>query len=532
MKEISTQLLNIRNLVVQYPDSPKPILRNFSLTINHGEHLGLIGNSGSGKTTLAKLLVKLLPNKTFLKGEVILNGTNIFNLNKINLLDFRRNSVGYIFQDSIKRLNPLMTIGDHLYELIKTHNTNLSDFEIKNEISSLFERIGIHSDRYMSYPHEFSGGMRQRIGIAFSLALKPKLIIADEPTSSLDVVIANQIMEELINLCNTYESTLLLISHDLVMSSKWCKRLALLEDGEIVEERNIENIVTSDNSRIAKKILLSKSFKKENKARYIDSKDVILKVSQLRCWLPKNSNLFNSDFIKVINELSFNLYRGEILGIAGFSGSGKSTLCKALKGLVPIKGGHIQFISNDQIFNNFFDYEVQKSIQMIFQDPFSSLNPTMNIYDAIKDSLLIHGKFNSYDLRNKIYSSLSIVGLNPPQTYSNKLPSQLSGGQQQRVSIARAIVINPQILICDESLSMLDSDVQSEILDLLFYLKNEINLSIIFITHDLSLINSICDRILIMHEGELIDEINGSQLFDSQVNKITKMLINSCPHLG
>ncbi len=532
MKINSNKIIEINNLTVSYGLNQNPILKNFQLEINKGDHLALIGASGCGKSTFAKSLIQILPEGSISKGKLLVAGEDLRIMNKEKLQNFRRKTFGYIYQDSIKKLNPLMTIGGHLYELLETHLENRSTTFIKKNVKEIFLKVGIETNRLNSYPHEFSGGMRQRVCIAMALALNPLILIADEPTTSLDAYTSYQIMYELLNLCETFGSTLILISHDVSLAAKWCKKVAIVEKGKIVEQGEIRKVFNSPQTDISKKLVMSvySSIKPCNKD--IKTNKIILEVENLRYWYKLNNSIFNNTWNKALNEVSFYLRSNETLGVVGMSGSGKSTLGKALVGLLNKRGGKINFKTNELIKKQNIKIAKAKNIQMIFQDPFSSINPKMTIRKTLEDVFLIHNNWNKNYMEDKIISILRKLNLPLNNKFLNSYPNQLSGGQLQRVSIARVILIRPKILICDESLNMLDAAVKIEILHLLRSIQKDINLSIIFITHDLGLAKRFCNRILIIDKGHIVEEGESVEIFDSPKNIITKTLIQSCLNIN
>ena len=444
----------------------------------------------------------------------------------------RGKQVGFIFQDPMSRLNPLMTIGDHIVDTLRAHDDSQPiKFSLKRA-KSLLEKVGINPLRFNSFPHEFSGGMRQRVAIALAIALKPSLIIADEPTTSLDTIISNQIMSELSSLCNENRTTLLLISHDLSMAAKWCNKIAILDSGQIIESGNIKDIVCNPKTYIAQRLVHSSRILEGNERGKISESKELLKVNGLRCWHNMGFFPFKSFWLKAVNEVTFSLHEGETLGIVGPSGCGKSTLCRALVGLLPTRGGNIIYLGKDiATINGTSLKQLRRNIQIIFQDPFSCLNPKMSIIDAIIDPILIHDLLNRSQARAKARNLLTLVGLKPVEFFEKRFPSQLSGGQQQRVVIARALALSPKILICDESVSMLDAEVQAEVLELLRSLQEKLNLSILFITHDLAVASGFCHRVLVFDKGKIIEENSGENMLDHPQEKLTKQMIEACPRL-
>ena len=532
MNNSSKEVLKINKLNAIYPNSTTYVLRGLNLNMNRGDRLALVGSSGCGKSTVAKAVMQLLPNGCVCDGEIVLNGKNVLDLDKVSLQTIRGKEVGLIFQDPMSRLNPLMTVGDHLVDTFKAHDNSESIYNLVKKAKSLLEKVGIDPLRFNSFPHEFSGGMRQRVAIALAICLRPPLIIADEPTTSLDTIVADQIMSELSLLCDEIGTALLLISHDLSMAYKWCNKIAILDCGQIVESGNIKEIVCNPKTDIAQRLVNSGRILEGSEREIMNKKTALLRVNRLRCWHNLGFWPFNSFWLKAVNEVTFSLYEGETLGIVGPSGCGKSTLCRALTGLLPTRGGSVFFLGkNISTINRKSLKQLRKYIQIIFQDPSASLNPKMSVMDAIIDPILIHKLLSRSQAREKARNLLELVGLTPTAMYEQRLPSQLSGGQQQRVVIARALALSPKILICDESVSMLDAEIQAEVLELLRSLQEKLKLSMLFITHDLSVAAGFCHRVLVFDKGKIIEENSGRNLLNHPQKYLTKKMVKACPRL-
>tara|TARA_Y100001968_G_scaffold332299_1_gene389923 strand:- start:9804 stop:11405 length:1602 start_codon:yes stop_codon:yes gene_type:complete len=526
------EALQIQELSLQYPNNVVWTLNGLSLKIAAGERLALIGSSGCGKSSVAKAVLQILPDGSFCKGDLLLTGKSITRLNENKLQQIRGESVGLIFQDPMTRLNPLMTIGHHLIDTLSAHKCE-KDFNSRKERAlELLTRVGIDSKRFNSYPHEFSGGMRQRLGIALAIALNPPLLIADEPTTSLDALIANQVMAELSSLCNEFNTALLLITHDLPLAARWCQRMAILDQGKIVEDGMTIKLLKDPQSVMGKRLVRSARAREGLDLSANSTGLVILEVERLRCWHDMSSWPWQVNWIKAVDEVSFSLSSREILGIVGPSGCGKSTLCRALIGLLPIRGGNVKLNGENLFsFNGQFIRNARQKIQMVFQDSFSCLNPKMSIGEAICEPLLIHNICNKREAKEKSRTLLTQVGLTPPEEFQNRFPKELSGGQQQRVAIARAIALQPQVLICDESISMLDVEIQADILQLLSSLQTKLGLAILFITHDLSVASGFCNRLFIMDKGRIVEEGRGRQLLLAPRSTLGKKLVNASPRL-
>ncbi len=525
------KILVVNNLTVKYALKQQPIIKNLNLEIDRGDHFAIIGPSGCGKTTFAKTLVNILPEKATSKGYLSISNVDPRKINNKEAQLFRRKNFGFIYQDSIKKLNPLMRVGDHLYELFKTHDQTKSSLLIKKLVKEVFQKVGIEENKLDSFPHQFSGGMRQRVSIAMALALKPKLLIADEPTTSLDTKTSFEIMQEIIQLCDEFDTTLILISHDINLAAKWCKKVAIIEKGSIVEKGNILDIFKSPKSDIGINLVNASKIVLEPNTKNNFQDEVVLEVNNLRHWYKLNSSIFGNKWNKALNEVSFKLYKNETLGIVGSSGSGKSTLCRALIGLLKVRGGEIKIYDKNHLPKKNKSYKKHNNMQIIFQDPFSSLNPKMTIKNILEDIFFIQKISNKRRIEKEIKLMFRNLNLPLNNDFLNSYPSQLSGGQLQRISLARALLLKPKILICDESVNMLDASVKIEILELLRVLQEKMNLTIIFITHDLGIAKRFCDRLLVMNHGKIVDEGESSTIFTKTKNTYTKSLINSSLNL-
>ncbi len=531
MKINKSKILEIRNLNVKYGPKQKSIIKNLKLDLVKGDHLAIIGPSGCGKTTFAKTIVNMLPEGSITEGFIKIYGEDITKIDKKEIQLFRRNNFGFIYQDSIKKLNPLMTVGDHLKELFETHFKKKSPLIIKDLVEENFRKVGIDFDRLDSFPHEFSGGMRQRVSIAMALALKPKILIADEPTTSLDTKTSFEVMNQMICLCEQSGTTLFLISHDINLAAKWCKKVVIMDHGSIQEQGNIKEFLQSPKSVIGEKLVNASNISLKPRQQVNATNSVVLEVNNVRHWYKLNSSIFRPKWNKALNEVSFKLYRNEVLGIVGSSGSGKSTLCRALIGLLKVRGGEIKVYERNYELNQKNSNKF-KNIQIVFQDPFSSLNPKMKIKNILKDIFLIQKISNENFIQNEIKLILKNLNLPLDSKFLNSYPSQLSGGQLQRISIARSLLLKPKVLICDESVNMLDAYIKVEILDLLRKIQEKMDLTIIFITHDLGIAKNFCNRLLVMNYGQIIEEGDSDTVFTNPKNDITKALVKSSLNLN
>ncbi|KEF41743.1 MAG: ABC transporter ATP-binding protein [Cyanobium sp. CACIAM 14] len=520
-------VLRIGGLQVQYPGSERATLDGLELCLNPGERLALVGPSGCGKSTVARAVLQLLPPGSRCEGELLLAGQDPRRLRRTALRRLRGEAVGLVFQDPMTRLNPLLTIGEHLRDTLAAHRGGG-----RQRARELLARVGIDPGRYGSFPHEFSGGMRQRLAIALAMAMAPPLVIADEPTTSLDVAVAGQVMAQLSDLCTEAGSALLLISHDLAMAGRWCDRIAVLDQGRLVEEATSHQLLTAPASPLARRLVRAAREREGGRSEAPTAAPVLLEVEELRSWHPLPSLPWAPRWIKAVDGVSLTLHEGETIGVVGASGCGKSSLCRALMGLAPVRGGSVRLQGVDlrQLRGRPLR-RARRRLQMVFQDPLACLNPQMTIGEAVADPLLIHGLASHREARRRVRLQLELVGLEPAGSFEDRLPRQLSGGQQQRVAIARALILEPQVLLCDESVSMLDAEVQAEVLGLLRRLQAELGLGLLFITHDLSVASGFCHRVIVLDGGHVVEQGSGADLLAHPRAAITRTLVEACPRL-
>jgi peptide/nickel transport system ATP-binding protein len=525
-------LLRIHQLVVRYPGAATPTLDGLELTLRPGETLALVGPSGCGKSTVARAVLQLLPAGSQCSGELELAGRDPRHLARGALRQLRGEAVGLVFQDPMTRLNPLLSIGSHLADTIAAHRPAWQRRAVRERAEELLQRVGINPERYGSYPHEFSGGMRQRVAIALAMALKPPLVIADEPTTSLDVAVAAQVMAELTGLCRETGSALLLISHDLAMAGRWCERIAVLDQGRVIEEAPARQLLTTPASPLAQRLVSRARAREGQQPQPPTEPPLLLEIEQLRCWHPLPSAPWQPRWLKAVDGVSLALHRGETIGLVGASGCGKSTLCRALMGLAPVRGGSVRLEGRELFGLQGGELRrARRAIQMVFQDPLACLNPQMPVGEAVADPLLIHGLASRSGARQRARELLTAVGLEPPETFENRLPRQLSGGQQQRVAIARALILEPRVLLCDESVSMLDAEVQAEVLALLRDLQQRLGLGMLFVTHDLAVASGFCHRVIVLDGGRIVEQGPGAALLRAPQAAITRTLVEACPRL-
>ena len=561
-------LFRVENLRVAYQPSsseqpPTWAVDDVSFTLDSGERLGLVGESGCGKSTLGRASMRLLPT-AIIEGGVWFQGQSVLDLNSAQLRQFRGEAVALVFQDPMTRLDPLMTIGEHCIETLQAHQSHLSRKQAKAKAIETLEAVKIPANRWLQYPHEFSGGMRQRVAIALALLLDPKLIVADEPTTSLDVTVASEILQELTRLCQQRGLALLLISHDLAMVGKYCDRLAVMYQGKMVEMGAAGTVLGNPQHEYTQSLLEAalhlqgdkgekdagtrghgdavKTAEHKNSPRQSlrDSSLLtpLLRVTNLKQYYTLEHNFLQQLFsgeasaIKAVDGVSFALYPGEIFGLVGESGCGKSTLSRAILQLVRPTSGSVEFLEQDLTqLSTSAVRQFRRQMQMVFQDPLACLNPLMKVGTSITEPLLIHELASPAQAKVQVEKMLERVGLTPVADYYQRYPADLSGGQQQRVAIARALITQPQLLICDEPVSMLDASVQARVLALMRVLKEEFNLTYLFITHDLSVARFLCNRIAVMNAGQIVECGSTNEIFNHPQHAYTQKLLQAAPEL-
>jgi peptide/nickel transport system ATP-binding protein len=541
-------LFSVENLRVAYPqrsgEGENWAVDDVSFILQSGERMGLVGESGCGKSTIGRAIMRLLPTSSRVEGLVNFQGQPVLDLTKSEMQKFRGEEVALIFQDPMTRLDPLMTIGNHCIETLQAHISGLSKQEAKKIALATLDKVKIPSTRWHQYPHEFSGGMRQRVAIALALLLSPKLIIADEPTTSLDVTVSAQILQELTRLCGEENMGLLLISHDLALVGEYCDRIGVMYQGKMVEMGKTETVFAHPQHEYTQSLLkaalhIQQQEETENEEQRIEKVNPILKITELKQYYTIEPNFIERIFkeegqtVKAVDDINLELYSGEILGLVGESGCGKSTLSRTILQLISPTSGKVEFLGQE--LTSLSRQEIRSSrrqIQMIFQDPHACLNPAMTVGQSITDPLLIHNLANAEKAKERVLWMLEKVGLTPAESYYHRYPADLSGGQQQRVAIARALITRPKLIICDEPVSMLDASVQTQVLDLMLQLKAEFDLTYLFITHDLWLARFLCDRIAVMNSGKIVEIGETKQIFAHPQHPYTQTLLAAAPLLA
>ncbi|MGF1458745.1 MAG: dipeptide ABC transporter ATP-binding protein [Leptolyngbyaceae cyanobacterium] len=539
---MSDSLLSLKNFRVSYPGQTTWAVDDVSLTLAPGDILGLVGESGCGKSTLGRAALRLLPKGTEIVGDATFEGRSIPAMTPQALRHFRGEAVSLIFQDPMTRLDPLMTIGDHCVETLLAHEPQLSKSAAKARSLAALSAVSIPADRWSQYPHEFSGGMRQRVAIALALVLNPKLIVADEPTTSLDVTVSTQILSELTRLCRERHMGLILISHDLALVAEYCDRVAVMYQGKLVELGPSQQVLQTPEHDYTKSLLQSAIDLQQAAIRHeieqtaaplLEVQNLIkhytLKANPLARLLGQQTN----QVIKAVDGGSFALYHGEVFGLVGESGCGKSTLSRTLLQIIPASSGQVKFLGKDITRLSRADLQTQRrDMQMVFQDPHACLNPMMTVGRGISDPLRIHKLATGAELDQQVRAMMERVGLTPVEDYIGRYPGDLSGGQQQRVAIARALITRPKLVVCDEPVSMLDASIQAQVLALMLELKEEFDLTYLFITHDLWVARYLCDRIAVMQSGQIVEMGSTATLFNEPQHPYTQELLGTAPLLA
>jgi peptide/nickel transport system ATP-binding protein len=561
-----SNLLDITGLDVSFPSQVETILavREVSFTLKPSEVLGIVGESGAGKSTIGNAIINLLePPGEITKGKILFQGQNLRDLSDKEMRDIRGKKVGMIFQDPQTSLNPLMTIGDQLIETINK-SANLYGRLAIDKAIELLKSVGIDKPevRLKSYPHQFSGGMRQRVVIALVLAGEPDLIIADEPTTALDVSIQAQILDLIKKLCRERNLGVIIITHDIGVIANIADRVSVMYNGSIVETGEVRQILTKPTHKYTKSLIAAvpRGNRKVERFKSIDyiegGTQSHKRINLEKHWLGKklgqnSSNIAisvnglnkafilrkallarNREYLQAVKNVSFTIKAGESFGLVGESGSGKSTIARLIAGLISIDQGSIKLFSKEVTNNDKTKdvFSARRNLQMIFQDPYSSLNARMRVQDIISEPMQYYKTVsNNIEMIQIIKDLLDHVGLSSNAML--KYPHEFSGGQRQRISIARALASRPKILICDEPTSALDVSVQAHILNLLKDLQDELGLTLLFISHDLPVIRQMCDRVAVMRHGKICEISSTDMLFDNPKHEYSKHLLELMPKM-
>ncbi len=522
-------LLSVKNLSVDFSQGEyiTHAVRRASLHINKGETLALVGESGSGKSVTAHSILRLLPDSaSHPEGNIEFEGQDLLNFSTKNIRAIRGNKVGMIFQEPMSSLNPLHTIEKQISEVLFVHQ-GLSTKQTHERTLELLEMVEIQNakKRLGAFPHELSGGQRQRVMIAMAIANKPDLLIADEPTTALDVTVQAQVLQLLRQLQKQFNMAILLITHDLGIVRHHADRVAVMTQGEIVETNMTETIFLEPQHAYTKQLIVSEP--SGEPVPISASAPLNVSVNDLKVWFPIKKGILKRtvDNVKAVDGVSFEIRKGHSLGIVGESGSGKSTLALALLRLIKSEGS-IQF--GDVSLNSLNQQQItpiRKEMQIVFQDPYGSLSPRMNVEQIVAEGLEIHNSEDQQDHQKIIVNILKEVGLDPELRY--RYPHEFSGGQRQRIAIARALVLKPSFLVLDEPTSSLDRSVQSQVLELLRNLQHKYNLTFLFISHDLKIIKALCHDIIVMKDGVAVEAGPAKNILKQPQNPYTQDLLEA-----
>ncbi len=554
-------LLSVDDLSISFGSKKKKVdvIHKIAFHISENEIVGIVGESGSGKSVTSMAIMGLLPKKTTtIGGCIAFNGTNLLALTEKELRKLRGKEIAMIFQEPMSALNPSLRCGVQVSEILR-HHLKMSASEAKRETLQLFEKVKLPrpNDMYASYPHQISGGQMQRVMIAMAIACKPKLLIADEPTTALDVTVQKEILLLLKELQQETGMSLIFISHDLNLVSEIADRVMVMYKGDIVEAGSVRDIFKFPKADYTKALLASRptlterletlptiaSLKDETfkpvvvtpQKRAFNHKKLytqapLLQVLNVEKTYYSNAGFFRSKKeVKAVNDVSFNVYEGETLGLVGESGCGKSTLGKAILQLEKATAGSIKYRGQELLALSGSQLRLlRKEIQLIFQDPYSSLNPRMLIGEALVEPMKVHQVGTSAKNRKeRAMALLERVGLDV--SYYYRYPHELSGGQRQRVGIARTIAMRPRLVICDESVSALDISVQAQVLNLLNELKEDFGFTYIFISHDLAVVKYMADQLLVMNAGKIEELGDADEIYANPTKEYTKKLIEAIP---
>ncbi|MBK6984508.1 MAG: ABC transporter ATP-binding protein [Bacteroidetes bacterium] len=576
-------LLEVKNLVTEFKSDGELMkaVNDVSFTLHKGETIGIVGESGSGKSVTSLSIMQLIPNPPgrVSGGDIIYHSkskgvVNLRNLPAEEMRSFRGNEIAMIFQEPMTSLNPVYTCGNQVMEVILLHQ-KISKKEAKKKTLKLFEQVQLPDpERIFSvYPHQISGGQKQRVMIAMAMSCNPRVLIADEPTTALDVTVQKTILDLMLQLQREHEMGIMFITHDLGVIAELADKVMVMYKGKVVEQGPVLEIFSNPKHPYTKSLLacrppldkrlmrlpVSADFMKtddagnmieipttvseainsviitkeyrENEHKELYSRSKILEIQNIKTYFPKNKTFFGKtiDYVKAVDDVTLDVYEGETLGLVGESGCGKTTLGRTILRLNEPTEGKIFFQRNDLLRLKPDDMrQLRKDMQIIFQDPYSSLNPRITIGEALMEPMQVHNILsNNNQRKEKVYELLNKVGLTEKQY--GRYPHEFSGGQRQRVCIARALSLNPKFIICDESVSALDVSVQAQVLNLLNDLKREFKFTYIFISHDLSVVKFMSDRMVVMNKGKIEEMGDADQIYLNPQSDYTKNLISSIP---
>ncbi|MEO1280542.1 MAG: ABC transporter ATP-binding protein [Pseudomonadota bacterium] len=522
-------LVKVRNLSVAFQQGGEKTLavNRVSFTIGRGETVAIVGESGSGKTVSALSILRLLPypSASHPTGEIFFQGRNLLGVPEDDMRAIRGRKISIIFQEPMTSLNPLHTIEKQVGEVLRVHR-GLQGDEVRDRVLELLTKVGIREPekRLQSFPHQLSGGQRQRVMIAMALANEPDLLIADEPTTALDVTIQAQILELLKDLQKEMGMAMLLITHDLGIVRKMAERVYVMQAGKVVEEGAAERVFTAPEHPYTQHLLSAEP--KGEPPTYSDKAPVVLETDDLKVWFPIKKGLLRStvDHVKAVDGVSLKLREGQTLGVVGESGSGKTTLGLALLRLISSNGPIVYLGNRIDGHSSKQMRPLRREMQIVFQDPYGALSPRLSVGQIIEEGLLIQSPGMGYDDRRaRVSDALEEVGL--PGETQDRYPHEFSGGQRQRIAIARAMVLEPRFVMLDEPTSALDMSVQAQIVDLLRDLQTKRDLAYLFISHDLKVVRALCNYVIVMRNGKVVEEDAAERVFSDPRDPYTQALL-------
>ena len=510
---MAEKLLEVNNLTIGFPDEEglHTVVDHVNFSIGRGEIVGIVGESGSGKTITVQTIMGLKkPDAQILSGEILFNGTDLLKVSDEELAKIQGNDMSMVFQEPMTSLNPVKKIGWQVAESLKIH-TSMSDEEIHERVIEILANVGLPKPEELcqKYPHQLSGGMRQRVMIAMAMICWPKILVCDEPTTALDVTVQAQILQLLRKIHSEANTSILFISHDLNVVKEVCQRVIVMYKGKIVEEGYTEDVLYHPKHDYTKHLIAAIPTNRKDMRK----EDYVVEAKNLNVYYSvKGKGMFGKKEQKhVVQNVDFHIKRGEILGLVGESGCGKSTLAKCVVGLNKNYTGTLNV--------------KEEHPQLVFQDPYSSLNPTKKIGWILEEPLKIHGMQDKAKRKELVDQMLTQVGLDP--SYADRYPSELSGGQRQRISIGGSLILDSKFIVADEPVSALDVTVQSQVLNLLLDLHRTRELTYLFISHDLNIVRNFCNRVIVMYLGEIVEEAEVEEIYEDPKHPYTQLLFHS-----
>ena len=541
---MSASVLSVKDLTVsvRMDDSPRTLIDHVSFDLAKGEILGLVGESGSGKSLLCRTLVRLMPSSliTIDAGMVVLAGRDLTRISDAEMLEVRGGEIGMIFQNPTSHLDPVMRIGDQIAEGIRYHQ-KIGATQAREAAVEILTQVGFPDPirQYDSYPHEFSGGMRQRAMIGVALSCDPKILIADEPTTALDVTIQAQILTLLMDIRDKRGLAIILITHDLGIVAQTCDRIAVMQGGRLLEQGPKRQILARPQDPYTINLINSHPSMPDQAtgpaARDESLRPItkpLLEIDDLHVDFRSGGSLFKAGAktVKAVSGVSLQVMPGETIGIVGDSGSGKSTLARAILGLTEISSGHVTFDGIDVGQQRTAGLaKLRRETAMVFQDPYNALNPRMTIGQTLAEVLAVQGKVARSAIPGRVGELLDLVGLD--REFAQRKPRSMSGGQCQRAGIARALAVDPKMIIADECVAALDVTIQAQIIALFRELTLKMNLTLLFIAHDLAIVRNLCERVVVMYRGEVVEEGRSDEVFARPRHAYTAALIAAIPDI-